>query len=156
MSKNIIEFGNWNDFPIEWLVLEENETSLFLVSKEDLFDYCFNQNTNDGNSWSDSQIRHYLNTEFWDEAFSDEEKERVINTLLPVPNSTKDNVFLLSKAEAEEFLTNEERCLGMDWWLRNQPLNNTNCSFFVDNEGKLSWNYVRYHYGIRPAIYIKK
>lgn len=158
MSRNIIEFGIWKGVPIKWLVLSEDEQKMFLVTESDIFDNCFNPNTQCGNKWSESEICTKLNSEFYDTAFSETEKDRIIaSTLSDTDDDTiEKKVFLLSKAEAKKLLTTEERSLYFDWWLRNVPPNNTSCAFCVDSDGNFSWNYVRYVYGIRPAIYLSK
>ena len=158
MDKRIIEFGIWNDVPIKWLVLCEDENKMFLVTENDIFDHCFNPNTQCGNKWSESALRTYLNNNFWNTAFNDKEKLQIIPSVLNETdnNIIENNVFLLSKNEAKKFLTAEERSLYFDWWLRNVPPNNTSCAFCVDSDGNFTWNYVRYVYGIRPAIYLKK
>ncbi len=158
MSKKIIEFGIWKGIPIKWLVLSEDEQKMFLVTERDIFDHCFNPNTQCGNKWSESEIRTVLYDEFLSCAFTEAEKNEIITTTLTDTDddTLEEKVFLLNKTEAKKFLTIEERSLYFDWWLRNVPPNNTSCAFCVDSDGNFSWNYVRYVYGIRPALYLKK
>lgn len=134
MSKRIITFGKWEDKPIEWIVLDEDEYQTFVVSRYPLFSHVFNLDSNKGNQWAESDIRKYLNDYFWNNAFTDEEKKRVINSSVeedieelkkiydthgwrwdPVTKMikpSKDNVFLLSVGEVEKYLTSEERAYG--------------------------------------------
>ena len=44
MSKCIIMLGTWDSKPIEWIVLKEENSALFCVSKDILFRHCFNDN----------------------------------------------------------------------------------------------------------------
>ena len=34
MSKRIIKFGKWNDKPIEWEILKENDFEILVISRE--------------------------------------------------------------------------------------------------------------------------
>lgn len=112
MSKRVITFGQWDGKPIQWLVLKEDEFKTFVVSKYPLFAHCFNEDSSDGNRWKTSSLRNYLNSTFWETAFSAEEKKKVVNCMLEHPDHTKDNVFVLSQEEAENLLTQKERTLG--------------------------------------------
>lgn len=112
MSKRVITFGQWDGKPIQWLVLKEDEFKTFVVSKYPLFAHCFNEDSSDGNRWKTSSLRNYLNSTFWETAFSAEEKKKVVNCMLEHPDHTKDNVFVLSKEEAENLLTQNERTFG--------------------------------------------
>lgn len=112
MSKRVITFGQWDGKPIQWLVLKEDEFKIFVVSKYPLFAHRFNEKTGDGNQWKTSSLRNYLNSTFWETAFSAEEKKKVVNCMLEYPDHTKDNVFVLSKEEAENLLTQKERTFG--------------------------------------------
>lgn len=96
MSKRVITFGQWDGKPIKWLVLKEDEFKTFVVSKYPLFSHRFNEKTGDGNQWKTSSLRNYLNSTFWETAFSAEEKKKVVNCMLEHPDHTKDNVFVLT------------------------------------------------------------
>ncbi len=67
--------------PIEWIVLEEQEDKIFLLSKYilDVQPYC-RAEYNSYSSWDASTVREWLHTTFKSEAFSDEEQDRIIAT----------------------------------------------------------------------------
>lgn len=109
MSRRSITLGTWDGKPIEWLVLKEEGLATLVISRYTLFSRCFDNNNN--NRWCNSSLRNYLNNEFYTEAFNEEEKKRIVNAYLASPDGTKDNVFVLSKEEAD-LLSQEERKFG--------------------------------------------
>ncbi len=108
MGKRSIILGTWEDKPIEWMVLKQEAFWTLVVSKRVLFSYAPG---GDG-VWKNTELRHYLNHEFWKEAFSAEERKKVVNACLTDSDGVKDNVFLLSIAEVEKLMSEEERRLG--------------------------------------------
>ncbi len=96
--------------PIEWIVLEEKKNKKLLLSKYILDYKPYNDSSNmDEPIWEDSDIRRWLNTEFMNEAFSDEEKIKIVldkhgqNSIQGMSwcGSTDDNIFLLSFKDVE-------------------------------------------------------
>ena len=154
MSKRIITMGKWEKQPIEWIVLIDNETSMLCVSKSVLFGHCFNDNENKGSNYSSSDIRAYLNNEFWNKAFSATEKKMIINAVLPDVNNAKDDVFLLSKSEVDSLMTSEEATCGNWWYSRTSKTNKTVYDHKSDCH---EWGeYLTDKDGIRPAIWVRK
>lgn len=97
-----ISFGNYyvdttkNKSPVSWLILEENRNSLFLLS-EKVLDLGIGGELND---WEDSLTRRILNERFLNEAFSEEERSKILYTY-------HDNAAMIttSQSESESFLT---------------------------------------------------
>lgn len=81
---DIITFGSYeqdNDLsngkePIEWVVLENNEDNVKVISKYILDAVPYHQ-YNEEVQWKDSTIHEWLNNEFYNAAFSDEEKKKI-------------------------------------------------------------------------------
>ena len=96
--------------PIEWLVLRENEDSMYVLSKYclDCIPYCEGRKI----AWKNSFMRKWLNETFFNNAFSEEEKDRIILSNVKTESggwfgpwldsgpAVKDKVFLPSIAEA--------------------------------------------------------
>lgn len=87
--------------PIEWIVLENNENGMLLLSKYVLTEKVFYSNGNvfnydDAASWKGSNIRSWLNNTFYNNSFTAEEKSRII--------TDSDSVFLLSVEDVETYL----------------------------------------------------
>lgn len=114
-----IEFGG-----INWLVLEEKEDKILLLSDLVLFDMAFNDLYVFA-TWESSTLRSYLNSDFLN-SFSPEDRQRIALTRVvnndtlftmngtdwepwPVPggNDTDDHVFLLSYDEQRRYFEND-------------------------------------------------
>jgi len=166
MSIGTITFGKWNNKPIEWDILKEDDFCQLIITKDRIGD-GMRFSSRDDNQWKNSEIRQFLNGEFLNQAFTNEEKKKIVNVYLANPNATKDNVFLLDFDEANSLVSrnwyekscNNDRCKNC-WWYRNPTrydgylycgypsicYNSTNSSCGKPNV---------YHH-IRPALYLKK
>ena len=177
MSKRVITLGTWDGNPIEWIVLKEDGFQTLVVSKWPLFSSGFNQNNSDGNRWDSSALRNYLNSSFYQSAFDENEKKKIISAYLSDPNGTQDNVFVLSKSEADNLMTQNERTYGNKkgcnghscsdcyqyshlhgtcWWLRSPYIGNSECALHIYQSGNSTYNSVRHIFPVRPAMYVKE
>ena len=112
--------------PIEWIVLEKSEKSILVISKYGLDyheytnvppvtfagNYVIIEEQSDLVQWQNSTMREWLNSDFMDEAFTSEDKSRLLATTFISEGNDEysDKIFLLHDGEAEEFFpTNAER-----------------------------------------------
>ena len=144
MSKRIVTLGTWDGKPIQWIVLKENKLGSVVISKDGLFPRQFDSQNRD---WPDSDIRAYLNGEFFQQAFRAEEQKRIINTII---DGKKTDIFLLSKEEAENWMTENERCCAGKWFLRSQYV--SDCARAVYGGGGVTYSEMRNSCYIRPAL----
>ena len=137
---------------ITWTAIHkyDNGTTLYLCDSI-IRHMAFSEYGN--NDWEESDIRKWLNNEFLQSCFNDEERAKIINH-----SETGDSIFLLSKEEyrlCREFIQLLKS--PNDWWLRSKGVNN-NYSCLVSFMGEI------YHYGVpfydnvgvRPAILVKE
>ena len=153
LAPNIITLGYYEQDgdltngpePIEWIILESNDDEALVISKYALSIGSFDSNPATY-TWSTSELEDWLNNVFYEEVFSQQEKDVVLSTFLRNEQSGKydtdqgascvDKVFLLSVEDAElYFRTDTEReCLTTsyvlfegtvahdngvcNWWLR--------------------------------------
>ena len=120
-----IEFGNYpqeedgTEKPIEWIVMKKEGNQVLLLSKYVLDAKTYNEEWEDV-TWETSDIRQWLNNEFYTTAFNKTEKAKIQTSLIKNEdnseygtsggNDTEDKVFLLSEKEAETLFSNwEER-----------------------------------------------
>lgn len=174
MSKRIITLGTWDGKPIEWIVLKEESFGTLVFSRLALFSYNLGWNGQAG-TWKDCNIRSYLNGEFYQKAFTDDEKKKILNSFLEDPEGTKDDVFLLSYCEADTLMTQDERKCG-DGTNCNSHNCERDCYKFSDRHGTCvflrtpqnssymwvihpSGELIKNHAGwrsIRPAMWIRE
>ncbi len=151
---DIIQYGRYKqgkddepESPIDWIVLKKTASNLFLISKYALTTRSYH-NREMPITWEGSEMRRWLNKEFFNSAFTDEEKKSILHSTVPAHknpkertdsgNDTKDYVFLLSIPEAEQLFASDvdrictvteyaknhscdSRCYFNDhieWWLR--------------------------------------
>ena len=169
--------------PIEWTVMKKEENKVLLLSKYVLDERPYNKKFEEV-TWETSDIRRWLNSDFYTTAFNDIEQSKIANTLVRTENNpeygtaggndTEDKVFLLSIEEAESFFINdkERRALSTKyavkagvgtsaegygfWWLRS-PGSYGDDAAVVSIHG---WIYrnggnVDFIYdGVRPALWL--
>ena len=191
-SKNVgdyIKFGSYPQTvkgivrPIEWQVLLKEENKMLIISRYGLDTRRFNifkkmDFNSHSNDWKNSEIRQWLNSDFYNKTF-DENEKKYINSF------DSDNVFLLSVEELEKYFANDKarKCkatkyavkngaLGYhdhgywwlrpshphhsDWWLRSPHPNIGNCVYTVTSDGSVGCCSVDYDKNlVRPALWIK-
>lgn len=160
MSKRIITLGTWEGKPIEWIVLKKEGIFSLVITKTNLGgSRRFHSSSN--SNWEHSDMRKFLNEEFFNNAFSSDEKKKIVNTVISSPNNTKDDVFLLDKSEAETLIKNDDeyfndvRC-DHSWccWYRT-PRNSSNVYIGYPNLCSCYPN-ASDNFAIRPVMYIKE
>lgn len=139
--------------PIEWIIIDKDECTITAISLYGL-DNVIYHSIWIPITWEKSDIRKWLNTIFYDESFTDVDKEYIMKTYIIASSnkdfnsdpgeSTYDYVYFLSDEEAEMyFKTDEERICypteyakskgvyasvktgGCWWWLRTPGNRNT-------------------------------
>ena len=124
--------------------------------------------------WKWSDLREWLNNTYVNEAFSENEKERICSVNMdegdseaqrrwPSDNNTKegedtDLVFLLSTRGAEKyFSSNEKRSIEKMWWLTKYSGSSNRKVPYVQEDGVVNSKGFNPYYsgmGVRPAIWI--
>ena len=146
-----ISFGDFNGAK-QWIVLQDNDDSLFILCKEAV---CLRRFDDRSNDWEHSSLNKWLNGEFYNTAFSGDEKNRIIGEL-----------HLLSADEAESFFDSDDErkamLFGTDkncyWWLstpgaEKDLVASVNCDGVISLHGSSIDNDNR---GVRPAVWVKK
>ena len=190
---SFVLFGNWEQDAdaqngkeeIEWIVLDQSEGRLLLISKY-VIDYTSYARMRSVSTWDNSALRSWLNGEFFEEAFSTDEQNRVITSeVSAVPNprfgteagsDTEDKVFLLSIGEAEQYI-NADLLTGCEataytkqkggfsealygdliWWLRSPGLNENYAAYVKeDTEIHMDGYPETSTLGVRPVIRIEQ
>ena len=164
---------------IEWIILETQKDKCLLLSKKGIEAKAFD-NSQATTSWGSSALREWLNDDFLNNAFSEEELKDILATRVsnsssqgnknwnPKPGQdTEDKVFLLSYAEAMHYLpsADERVCQPTEfalakgasagqWWLRS-PGKEINSIAGVNRDG----SYTSFHADmssimVRPCLWM--
>ncbi len=124
--------------PIEWRILENNGRTALLISRFALNSLPYDKTGRDV-SWEESSLRNFLNSDFYESSFSDEEKSVIADSVIDnsdlagwspkAGGKTKDKVFLLSASEAAKFMTDERRASSPTDFAEDQGM------FFTERAG---------------------
>ena len=184
-----IEFGNYpqdkdgTEKPIEWIVMKKEGNQVLLLSKYVLDAKPYNKEWEDV-TWETSDIRQWLNNEFYTTAFNKAEKAKIQTSLIKNEdnskygtnggNDTEDKVFLLSEKETETLFSNKEerRAKATEyatksgvyvneekaawWWLRS-PGDDSRDAAEVSRYGwvdRLGYDVDDNIDGVRPALHL--
>ena len=184
-----IEFGNYpqdkdgTEKPIEWIVMKNEGNQVLLLSKYVLDAKSYNEEWEDV-TWETSDIRQWLNNEFYTAAFNKSEKAKIQTSLIKNEdnsehgtsggNDTEDKVFLLSEKEAETLFSNDEERIAKAteyaeksgvyvneekavlWWLRS-PGCSRDYAAEVSYYGWINrsgCDVNSYDVGVRPALHL--
>lgn len=174
---NKITFGQYEGKPLSWWILDRKGNQVLLLNEEGVTEKSYH-NKNEEVTWESCSLREWLNQDFYQNSFSDEEKQRIeVTEVLPHENpgfpsdpgkATRDRVFLLSIEETEDYFTDtgfknlDKQLLLMTsvknsraWWLRTPGhLNNYAAAVW----SKVSLFYEGYSVSdeivVRPAVWI--
>lgn len=102
---------------IEWIVLDKQGDKALVISTKILDCKPYNEGFKDA-TWENSSIRKWLNNDFYQNAFTDGERERIKETTVSAAGNseytvdggveTTDKIFLLSYEELLQYCTNDE------------------------------------------------
>lgn len=181
-AEDLFTFGSYPqtddgdvDSPIVWQVLAKKGDKALLISQYALESSPYN--AEGGNvAWENCSLRSWLNDEFYNRAFSSDEKAYI--TKPDDASKNPDNVFLLSSSDAKAYFHGDSSrvCLPTDyansqgihldeqssapsscyWWLRSSGANNgfAEC---VCNDGSISsrgYEVGSTGIGVRPCIWV--
>ncbi len=161
--------------PITWRVLQRKKDHLLAISEKCLDCKQYNKQFCVV-TWANCTLRYWLNSEFYDNAFNDQERECILQTS-NVNNAgpkTEDYVFLLSVDEARSVFANDEVRLAKPteyaikngvriddnsngychWWLRSRGNHDNDAADVGTNSGVIEPG-LQVHYddhAVRPAL----
>ena len=165
-----MEFGG-----INWLVLDERDDRVLLVSEYIVFEQPYHHSFT-AMTWEHSALRGYLNYEFLTR-FSLEEQARIAETgienndvlwtvaggswYVPGGNDTYDRIFLLSLEEAERYFESYSARMAKNddgsaawWWLRSPGLSSFTAAYVLPDGIIKCASSHRHRIGVRPALWL--
>lgn len=120
----VVELGHYeqdnniqnDEEPILWLIIHKEEDRALAVSLYGLDNRPYHDKNVQSVTWGDSSLRTWLNDTFYNAAFKDADKARILETELENPantvtdiaggEKTTDRLFVLSIGEANQYLPN--------------------------------------------------
>ena len=158
--------------PIEWIVLDVKSDRILLLSRYALDSERYHYRK-ESVSWDTCSVRDWLNTTFYEEAFTRSEQRSILSSGTSVYD---DYVFLLSDVEAETYLPRAKDRIckatvygscqnvyvnpttGGSWWLlRTTGDDGSKFAMSVNSDGTIDYNggHVESDRGtVRPAIWV--
>ena len=139
---SIYNFAN-----IDWRVLALESGKALLISESILEERMFGL----GGNFAESELRHYLNGEFYNR-FSADDRAKVCH-------SNGDSVFLLSVDEVRKYFNDDADRVATyngkasSWWLRT-PCSHSCRVRLVNDDGSFSSFYSNCEDGVRPALWL--
>lgn len=168
---SIITFGSYEQDgntknsadEIEWIVLEKKDNKLLVISGKILDVAPFNSKWVDSITWEKSTLRKWLNSDFYNSAFTASEKSHIQTVTVnaeknpkyntPAGSNTQDKIFLLSISEAETYFDKNGPCgdgscemtdwaryklsslshVSKSWWLRTVGGNSQKIAYHIDD-----------------------
>lgn len=163
---------------IEWLILEIKEGNALVISNLILDSKKYNNDFN-AITWEYSSLRNWLNNDFYNAAFSENEKSLILTQSVSADinpdynidpgNSTEDKVFLLSTKEVNFYFNSDAERVskpttyaidngsrGGLWWLRSPGDRPEDAALVADDGDVYGGGYLAglTGYGVRPAMWI--
>ena len=116
-----VMYGSYQGEPVEWRVLDKKDREILLLSEYGLDAQPFDTSGKSRVDWKDSTIRKWLNDDFYNSAFSEKEKENIVesksegfeeyNTSMNLTGGGKPYAYLEREIEDKVFLlSNTELC----------------------------------------------
>ena len=162
-----ITFGNYNGKPIEWYIMDKNpDQHLVMLLAMDVLERRPYHTEDEDITWEQSTIRSWLNNDFFESAFTSEEKAKINKSIVgitPGNDLIEDYVFLLDTtwvrvlpkytSETDNMCT-KIHCTS-SWWLRSQGLR-PSMAAVVSQNGRINTDGsgVSFEKGVRPALRI--
>jgi hypothetical protein len=157
---------------ILWRVLEIEDGKALVITEDILFASTYHSYATEI-TWEHSDLRRYLNNEFFESAFTPEEQARISETLVvnnanarwqtPGGNNTLDRVFLLNINEVNRYFRNDPAKVaytadgtGSFWWLRSPGMAQISAARVRPDGSVLGYgSAVSYDKaGVRPVIWL--
>lgn len=163
-------WGFYEGEPILWRVLDVKDNKALIITDSVLVDLPYNK---EGHyiAWKDTSLRKWLNNDFLS-SFDAAQKKQIIessvaNNEFPVGSTTEDQVFILSKEEAEGYLNRSygDRCeigepSSTSFWIRDSSGSNSTYPVIASGSHitsgyRIASEETAKARGVRPAMWVK-
>lgn len=154
-----VSFGRYNNKDIVWRVLNVSENDAFLLSDK-ILELSYYNNEDVSTSWKDCSLRRWLNNEFYNSAFTDDEKKMIRKTnvinednpfygtdggdntedyiFIPALNDVVNSSYGFSENYSLDIGTRGDCSLGTyDWWWLRTIGKTTKSAIDINGSGKV-------------------
>ena len=156
---DVVAFGRYT-----WYVTDKTDGICTLLCQGPVADMQYNDSKTDI-TWENCSLRRWLNEDFYNSKFSDGEKASIVTTHytftkddssydIDCGNDTDDKVYLFSYTESNT-VSDDEREIGLDWWLRSPGQTQDRAVFILGRSANLMGTDVDQSRGVRPAIRVR-
>lgn len=153
--------------PIEWIVVKRDMENVILIAKHCLTAMSYDSQTTNVD-WKKCGLNNWLNSTFYDSAFSNNEKEYIITN-----SSLKSKVYIFDETEISQYLTTNELKIAKAtdyavskgiqvadngnscWWIRKSDKNSKLYPVLSTGEVGDSLYAANDFVGVRPVIEVK-
>ena len=138
--------------PVRWRILSREGNKVFLLSEEAIECMPYNNSENEDIIWENCSLRKWLNNDFYENAFNDDEKQAIKETVVEnymytlkgtVRNyDTLDKIYLLSKNEIlnpDYGFKNSSSILSMTRKVKATDYIKEKCGNYINDEGYVKW-----------------
>lgn len=170
--------------PIKWCILAQEKDKALLITKMGIDTKKYNEEFEDV-TWETCSLRKWLNQEFYNSAFTEQEKKMIVTSKVTADRNpeynidpgkdTQDKIFLLSIPEVSKYLNYFDRCLQVTpyakkkgaefsdyygsavWWLRS-PGSYIRSAAYVGFNGSVGMYgelVFKSNIVVRPALWVK-
>ncbi len=158
--------------PITWRILQRNADRLLVIAEKGLDCKPYNADRISIN-WAGCTLRRWLNSEFYDKAFNEQERKYILQTSIvnDAGPKTEDYIFLLSVGEARSLIANESELCAKPteyavkngahsyddcccWWLRSRGIGGDSAACVAPDglAGDLGLGVNSDNVAVRPAL----
>lgn len=169
---DVVEFGSYEQDgdtsngkePIEWRVLAVEGNRAYVVSQKALDAHVFNEDEEDGNDWSSSGLKKWLENDFASQAFTSDEIKAIDGTptLLSVDEVNKyfmsdnDRICMPTQQAVNNGAYKDEGNGACNWWLRSRGDDSDHAAYvfaagFMFSDGEYVYCPIL---AVRPALWV--
>lgn len=147
--------------PIEWRVLEVEGDRAYVVSEKGLDAHVFNEDADDGNDWSSSDLKAWLEEDFASQAFTDDEMNEIDGTPTLLSDdeayryfySDECRICMPTQQAVNNGVRKDDHSGACSWWLRS-PDDDSFHAAGVTSDGGVGSGGICVDNAVRPALWI--
>ena len=153
---DVFTFGQYEGEDIEWVILSITMNVCYCLANESIDSMPYDQG-GEVYDWNNSSLSIWLNGDFYENSFTDEEKVRIrycLNSQYPEVDSDN-KIYLLNRVDVNEYASIlDEHPAGNSWWLRSKSNSEHTHADICSSRGNITYDGMSLssRQGVRPAM----